>query len=581
MDLKTLTLIAVCMMALNGCERDSGSNSTEKLYIYTYNQTTPKNIYDEGIAVTTIQGIVNRDSPVLYIRSKTYRRPDFWLRKFYGAWIGRPEKVEIDDLENLIKWAGDRVKGIIIWDENVPASVNVATTMAGVMDAVVMPEGLANYYSKKYGYEVLYDLRGKFTGERTGSAKNDAYLWAKENYLDKGLCSKNLLCLYEDSARARNAGDLSYVTTRDLAVSKKAFVFDLSPWGDEAPADDPDQKVGTDLNTYKLILASQMKQNQGKQMTELSGFFSFWKYSDTSGVTSKHGDVETEWETVYVISEYNCYQNTVVAGCFNQSFHCLAPLLERTQGRPETYIRPRDGKTYICLFMADYDSALPLYDFIPDNWSDPRRGEHPLLWGINPNLCETFPDIMQWLYVSRAPDDYFASDASCAGYFNPNRIKSEYLPLFAEHNKKYFEMWDMSLAPMVLDTDQPTDAVKDAFVQFAPDGFSEIVIDFHKTGGHEPQTHLWKGMPVTQLHNGFCHEGANFTTPKEEAVYFASRLAARTTAPQFYIVRLVWISPSEAFDVIDEVKKLRPDLNIELLDGYNFFNCIKITQQKQ
>ena len=41
-------------------------------------------------------------------------------------------------------------------------------------------------------------------------------------------------------------------------------------------------------------------------------------------------------------------------------------------------------------------------------------------------------------------------------------------PLFTRHNKRFFERCDMSMAPMVLDWDQPTEAVKDAFVEFAP-----------------------------------------------------------------------------------------------------------------
>ena len=65
----------------------------------------------------------------------------------------------------------------------------------------------------------------------------------------------------------------------------------------------------------------------------------------------------------------------------------------------------------------------------------------------------------------------------------------------------------MSIAPMVLDQDQPTADVKDAFAQFAPDGFATIVDDMHHTGGHLPAPQVWKGMPVMELINETCNSG--------------------------------------------------------------------------
>ena len=573
--MRKLLTIAAILLCLCSCNSQLKNEIPDgKLYLYTLSATSPEDAYDEAEAVACIQGIVNRNAPVLYVLSSTNTRPAYWLDKFYDGWMKSPQKIQIETLDDLFEWAQDKIKGLVIWDENVPASFNVATTIAGIEDAVVVTSEMAVKLQDRF--KVIADLRGLFDGTVTGSAKNDAYIWAKEEYLDKGKCSSHLMCLYEDPVRARSVGDLSYVVTRDWAVCNRAFVYDLSPWGDERPSDDMTQPIGCDLNTYKQILSSKMKFSADKEMTEVAGFFSFWKYSNQPGYPGKHGDVETEWENVFVISQYNCYQNTVASNCFNQSFHSKAPSKAMTQGRPENYIKPENGKTYICLFMADYDSTTPLYDFMPGNWEDPRRGERPLLWGINPNLCETYPDIFEWLYSTRAEGDYFSSDASCAGYFNPNQLPEESLPLFVEHNKKFFEQWDMSLAPMVLDTDAPTDAVKDAFTQFSPDGFAEIVIDFHNTGGKVPPTHIWKGMPVTELLNGVCNEGGNFTTVENEAQRFASRLgAADPDSPQFYLIRIVWQKPSTMFDVIDRVKTLRPDLDIELLDGYNYFNCLK------
>jgi hypothetical protein len=499
--------------------------------------------------------------------------PQYWLDTFSKAdgWLAGRERKNISGLDSLLALAGERVKGAVIWDPAVPASVNVATTIAGVKDCVVLSPELAELVLAKWKLPVIDDLRGRFTGAESGSRKNDAYRWAVREYLAKGLCSTHLMCLFEDSATSRAEGNVSYVITRDWAVRNRSFVFDLSPWGDEKPKDDPDQPMGTDLATYHTILSETLNQSAGKCMTEVAGFFAFWKYSNIPGFASQHEPVPTEWETVYVISPYNCYQNTVASDCYNQSFHSQAPFADLKQSRP----KPADNvenKTYLCFLMADYDSATPLYDFLPKHWDDPNRGKLPLAWGINPNLIETYPDIITHCYKTATPNDHFTSDASCAGYFNPNRVKPEQLPLFIKHNKKFFDATDMTMAPMVLDWDQPTPAVKDAFTQFAPDGLATIVMDMHTNKGAPPKHHVWKGMPVTELINEIC----NFTSPKQTADSMYSAIRWRgNTQPGFYFFRIVWVPPTAVIDSLDILRKEHPEMSIEVLDPYCFFALFK------
>jgi len=544
------------------------------LYIYSLKHSDTKTSYDEAMAVACIQGIINRENPLLYVRSDSFNRPDYWLEKFSSdGWMSEKEQTPVATLDQLVKIAGEKLKGIIIWDTSIPATINLATTLAGLEDGVVLSPEMANIYQEKWKLPVIKDFRGQFTGEETGSKKNDAYRWAIREYLENGRCNSHRLCLYEDAYMTRDKGDVSYVITRDWAVYNRAFVYDLSPWGDEAPLDDQGQVLGTDLQTYKLMLDANMEQTKGEQMTEVTGFFSFAKYSNIPGYESRHDPVPTEWETVYLISPYNCYQNTVAHNCYNQSIHSQAPVKNMKQGRPKLH-EPQDGKTYICILMADYDSSTPLYDFMPTNWNDPKRGSIPLLWGINPNLSETYPDIMQYLYTTKTDNDFFAADASAAGYMNPNRIDTTFLSLFIEHNKKFYNQWDMSISPMVLDWDKPTDAVKDAFLQFSPDGFAEIVLDYHNNGGKPPVQHVWKGMPVIELLNTPIHfEGV------EESVSSMSSVipSPEGKKPKCYLFRSVWKSPAHIISVINRLKEIRPELDIEVVDPYNFFNFIKIT----
>jgi len=274
----------------------------------------------------------------------------------------------------------------VIWDPSVPATVNVATTIAGVEDGVVLSPEMAEAHLGAWQLPVLRDLRGMFTRDQTGSSKNDAYRWAIREYLAKGRCSSRLICLYHDAAR-RGGGDPAYAAVRDLPVKNRAFVFDLSPWGDEKPGDDPDQPLGCDLQTYRMILRGVQRQAAGKHMTEMAGFFEFHKYTNMPGHPSAHDPVPTEWGTVHLISPYNCYQNTATEFCYNQSFHSQAPFTPLKQHRPAEK-RVLQSKSYIAILMADYDSTYPLYAFVPDHWEDEERGKLPLAWGVDPNLIE-------------------------------------------------------------------------------------------------------------------------------------------------------------------------------------------------
>jgi hypothetical protein len=535
-----------------------------QLHTYALSHNDTAQSYDEALAVACVQGILNRNETQLYVLSKKNDRPQYWLDILSreNRWLSDRKLSPIGTFDDLIKLAGDRVKGAIVWDPEVPATVNVATTMAGQYDAVVLSPEMHQSSS----LPVLHDFRGRF------KTKNDAYRWAVREYLDKNLCSSKFLCLFHDSFETRGKGDIGYVVTRDWAVKNRSFVFDLSPWPDEAPADDPSQKLGTDYETYQMILDRIERSAAGKHMTEMTGFFALTKYSSEGGRASKHEPVPTEWQTVWIISPHNVYQNTISSDCFNQSLHSQAPRKPLKQKFARRALPKLENKIYMAVLMADYDSATPLYEFLPKHWHDAQRGKVPFAWGINPNLLDTYPDLIAYFYETASGADTFTSDASCAGYTNPNTIPKESLPLFTQHNKKYFAEADMTIAPMVLDQDQPSNDVKDAFAQFAPEGLATIVDDQHGRGGKFPPPHVWKGMPVIELMNEPC----NSKTPQEIATAFARRVTAyRPTAPLFCIFRCVWVNPSDVAGAIELLKKHHASLPIEVVDPHTFFGLFK------
>lgn len=551
------------------------------LYIYNPKKEASERYYDEAVAASTMQGIYNRvHGPALYFLNDGISISKKWLDIFTseGEWLHNREQQHVDGFIALAQLTRPDIKGVIVWDPTVPATLNVACTIAGVEDRVALSPDLYTAMASIYEGLPVTSLVGRFDGSETGSAKNDAYRWAIREYLEKGKCSDHFLALYEDSAFSRSKGNDAYVVLRDWPVYNRAFVYDLSPWKDEKPEDDPGQPLGTDYETYKLLLAAQAKQMDGKKMTEVCGFFCFEKYSNFGRHKSSHDPVPTEWQTVWLISKYNCYQNTATENCLNQSLHSQFGLHQLKQNDHPAPI-PVENKCYLCFQMCDYDSAYPLYDFMPRHWDDSKRGTLPLAWGVNPNLMESYPDLFDYFYRTRTENDTFVGDASAAGYFNPSRIPLESWDMVTEHNKYFYKMADMSMSPMVLDQFPPSDFIKDQFVQFSPDGYATIIGDDHHCGSKAPEPHVWKGMTVDEM----ISIGDNNTPPKATAenINFYALANAKPGEPFFRYLRIIWVSPSHVLESMEELKKLRPDLDFVLVDPYNYFKMYGEVLRKQ
>ena len=540
-------------------------------------QSSGKTRYDDYLAIACLQGILNRESPWrFYIKADSTSEEWQDIMQSEGYWLENVEFEPLSGFREMMTLGKDYVKAVILWDENVPASVNAATTAAGVEDGIPMTGECYERYRSCFNEDIkIIDLRGKFDGSVTGSPKNDAYRWAIEEYLDKGLCSKDYICSYFDAWNMRVNGDWAYLCQRDWAVYNRAFVYDLSVWPDEAPYDEPDQPVGTDYETYVMILKRMLELTKDSAPYEVTGFFNFTKYSQNGNNTqSVHDTVATEWETVHLITPYNAYQNTGVEWCLNQSFHSqYTGAQQLTNNRPEEELTLEPFTTYLCFFMGDYDSAYPLYKMLPEYWKDEARGELPLAWAINPNLLDAYPDIIEYYYNTATENDYFVSDAGAAGYFNPSRVTDELWPNLLEHNKAYFQRADMTIAPMILDRDRLSDKSLEMFTQFAPDGLATIIIPYGSGGSQAPNL-LYNETPATQLYNNFVVDNVDAAVQALKAGVNDSR--ARTAySSAIALFRCVWTTPSYISAVVDAYKAANPYENVVVVDIYNYFNLLR------
>lgn len=568
--------------------------------------------WDHAHAVATLQGVVNRDSPKLYIffvENEGINIDTYWWEKYRepGKWLSGRDTETYSDVVELVHAYRSDIKGAVVYDPKVAATSNVASAVAGAEDLIAIRYSTDenSLYSRlilngpKLPVKVwllhkdgssLFTGKGKIPGTSrpsSQSAKNDAYLWFLEHYMKTGKSNPRYGAYYIDQQWMKNpaAAPLNHhtLTNHDFFVSKQAFFFDLSPWGDEPATDDTAQKTGTDLNTLKEVLLTAYEQHGGEEMCYIGGFPP-WAFKYTRHAGGSHEDVPTEWEYSKIISAYNAFKDADAIGygaLANASFWQHFPLKEKYKQswvshedlRRRGYLT-EDGRVnfkdrnFIVFYVGDYDASSWVSQTTPVIWDSPDRGKVPLMWSISPVLEERVPMALDYRRETATENDYFAAADNGAGYLMPGMLQEprplsglpDGLQAWANHNKPYYERWDLSITGFVIDGFAPAlnEAGLDCYASFSPNGIVPQKV---------PLTMLHGNMPVMQ-----ADHDVNENNPAEAAQRIIERINARPVP--FHWFRNILKKPGWYAQVVDELK--RRDPSIELLDAPTFFELYRI-----
>jgi len=558
-------------------------------FMYVFNLPKSGNDrYDISVMAATLQGIYNLTAEnKLYLMDSTVAASSNVLDIMTkdDRWLSATDRVSLgSNIPRLLELARDTIKTVVIWDTDLPCTVNIATTIAGVESGVVMTQAQYDVYKSDLNADVnVVSLIGRFTGNETGSKKNDAYRWAIREYLLAGKCSTDYIFSLED-AFGRN---MRNTYARDLAVSKKGFVFDLSPWEDEAPKDDPTQKPGTDLATYMMILEALQELRGTQKLTEVVGFFSGQKYADQGNDdnwTSKYKGTQVEWKYAYLFTPYQCYWNPSTEFAMNMSLHSTydveTPL---EQNRPEEEIELDDSENmvYMLIVMGDYDSVGSLYAKMVANWNNRFRGRIPLAWSFNPNLIDHYPDIIDYFYQTATPNDYFVSNVGGAGWYNPSRVEDteEQWEMWLDHHLKYFEMTDMSVSPDMWDF-QPFSAMAEKYItQYATTGAGTLISNqlrlSNAPNANQPtKQHVAEnGSVLDEISNRFDRNDP-VKCAEQWKIDILKRDDSREGHATFMSCRCVWSTPEYLIQCLDELQKLFPDKEIKVVDPFTYYRLL-------
>jgi hypothetical protein len=557
------------------------------------------NDYDRLIFLSSLQGIVNKEKPQLYLIH--HPSDQFWLETFQEAgqpygWLSETDVIVLPDLAAVLETFAGEITGLVAWDAAVPATLNVATTIAGVEGWPIVRHGSPLAQALSAHWPVQQSLAGQFADNLA------AYTWAMERYLQTGRANYTLLAYLEDGWPAvqyqggRMTGGGVYSLERDYVIQQGGFAFDLSPWRDEAPAE---------AELLSTILQA-ARREAGLKLTKIWGFIPWYdKYAAEPGRGGSHHPIEGEWESTWLFSYYASYLqggggDAWGAAMANVSVHRFAPKPRPVATTPTTppiadltakgYLLP-DGSvnpdlTFILFYAGDYDLVHPtlvaLAGWERSTWVEAGRGEIPIAWGINPGMEEEIPGVMRYLLATRTGSDYLVAANSGAGYVNPQALSRRYRRQWLTRAEDYYAKYGLTIQGFLLNGrgyDLPMAWVQ-RFAKIAPDGIIapdfEIVVEWPLLVNDTP----YIGMTRETL--GDSVEGS------AQVAHLAYRQALAEGRPPFLVLRSSFQTPHFLAQVYNQMRT--DDVNdrivveagtalhphYTLVDPYTFFALLKI-----
>ncbi|MDX6252978.1 MAG: hypothetical protein QOF10_6338 [Kribbellaceae bacterium] len=260
--------------------------------------------------LTTLQGVVNCSRPELYFLFSPGGADGVDARWLADTRV--PTTRYTDPLALVAKYK-HRVRGAIVHDPAVPDSLNIATTLAGLENAVVADAAQV----KAHGLKIVQDLRGKFDGDRVKT-----YRWQLQNLFPR--CTHRLLAglpptmvvqaenltwreiaretrqLRDSSNRGTYTLDVSPGLGKDAVYVRFADSFGDDGWGASVAAVSA-KANGTEIANFKPGTAAEAPflfdglnssiGGEGNRFSDGGGYF-IYKFTPPAGTTSLTVTVE-------------------------------------------------------------------------------------------------------------------------------------------------------------------------------------------------------------------------------------------------------------------------------------------------
>jgi hypothetical protein len=366
---------------------------------------------DEQVAATIIAGIVNRPQPRVYLI--TGNDDETWFRQVFSALPQTlaPQR-QRDAFFALLDTYHSFCKGLIIFNPNLIDTINVATTMAGQRDGIVVAPDLAGELQNKYNLPILEDLR-----KYQWSTRLQAYRWAQQNLL-AGASSRIIAGL----------DPKSFCGLRSFLVATRAFVY----WLDSSHYL-PQLSDGV---VSERSLSQQLYQHFAGRGIHLG-----WFVSEPSGVA-----LTSRAAIPVLASDY--FTNLEVW----TAVQAAAPSVSMVSGGASDSLEIKQDKIYVSFTMSDGDNLQYCQHRFLSLWGDKARGEVPVGWTLSPALLQAAPAMLDYYLRTATANDEFVAGPSGAAYLFPSFWPEDQLGPFLQRTGKLMQELGMTTLE-VLDSD--------------------------------------------------------------------------------------------------------------------------------
>lgn len=437
-------------------------------------QTTSLAIYDvrassseDRLSIATLVGLVNRGSAKIYVLENN--DDEFWLKELDPTLPRTQSEITGDVLlEHLLAEYRDLVKGLIIYDPNLPDTCNVASTLASLRDAlIVSPAQGEKLRAAPYQLPVLGDLRTYHWKNRL-----QAYTWAYEHLLQE--CSRDMVAGLNSDIHGN---------VRSFLVAQRVFTC----WLDARKTLATRQPgLLSERGLFKRILA-----RFPPGAVHLGWFpnepFGVWLTSRAALLTlaSDHCTNLTVWSSLPPV------QASVSAA--NEERSQEKRVGERSESRADT--------TYVSFTISDGDNLQYCQHHLLHLWNDPARGTLPIGWTIAPALQQVMPTLAAYYRRTATANDELIAGPSGAAYVLPVCLPKEQRVAFLRLTAEYMQAMQLSLL-QVLDKDGwfsmkflDSDLQKLFCSELAETSLRGILSG---AGSRNPSWHQRAGLPIYQ-----------------------------------------------------------------------------------
>lgn len=600
---------------------------------------TPKTIYvigfkgdaHENRLVASLQGLINRafgmdDDHTVLVNFALDGSDNFWMSEMTSKGVFtqlNSKKKIVSSMDAFYETFANQLKycGMVTWDGGVPATSNVAATICGVDGYLPVLKG-SSIETKlaEMGVEEKISLFNKFTGElgtkipdteqdSSGSAKNDAYRWALEKYMDRcsayyvGYILDGGVTIPDNYWSQRNYAQFNCIENFDYLIARQAFCFDLNPNPNDVVCDDPSQPAGTDHETFIMILQKRYERAKGA-MGQMMGFPPWWiKYTvDTPGDTGHNGNLggpQLEWLFCEYITSYNMAMEADAAhpcsmsnGSFMYKYRVTATEFKNTDTKEEDMLTFDSNKRYFTMYVGDYDSSAWMKNYLANFWRDSARGTLPLMWAFNPNLSNRIPVVWEYIYATKSDKDYIVAGEGAGytmpGYFIENRETgelrdaSEGWDVWIEYSKKYYQLFDIDITGFIINSQSGSLEVKginpEIMTQY--NKLSPVGSFTNASSSRKQALALQDGVPYVYLYNEIPFNADPQDTTAFEGMYNYDR--GSMGAYNFSAYRTVVQAPSTIKEVVEAYTSYATNKSGKeyvYVDPYNFFSLVRQSGQ--